>query len=122
MDINPYKFKSPFEKMEFANHCLSKNVDLIIFPTNWIDNEPNNTSELHKHELWGYWMDRLRPYQYRNPRNKKKVYLLCANRIGKEKTTTFHGCSCVMKVAPDFEIVKGAGLKEETILEVTLNL
>ena len=54
MDINPYKFKSPFNKMEFANHCLSKNVDLIVFPTNWIDNEPNNISKKHKFELWNY--------------------------------------------------------------------
>ena len=122
MDINPYKFKSPFEKMEFANHCLSKNVDLIIFPTNWIDSEPNNNSELHKHELWSYWMDRMRPYQYRNPRNKKNVYLLCANRIGKEKTTTFHGCSCVMKIAPETQVIKGAGLRDESIVDVTINL
>ena len=122
MDINPYKFKSPFEKMEFANHCLSKNVDLIIFPTNWTDNDPNDTSELHKHELWGYWMDRMRPYQYRNKRNNKKVFMLCADRIGKEKTTSFHGCSCVMKIAPESEIVKSAGLKEEAILEVVLSL
>ena len=42
MDINPYKFKSPFEKMEFANHCLNKDVDIIIFPTNWTDEEPND--------------------------------------------------------------------------------
>ena len=122
MDINPYKFKSPFEKMEFANHCLNKNVDLIIFPTNWIDGSPDDTSELHKHELWSYWMDRMRPYQYKSKKIKKNVYLLCANRIGKEKTTTFHGCSCVMKVAPEFEIVKGAGLKNEEILEVNLHL
>ena len=67
-------------------------------------------------------MERMGPYQYKNKKNKKNVYLLCANRIGKEKNTTFHGCSCVMKVSPDFEIVKGAGLKNEEILEVTLNL
>ena len=120
MDINPYKFKSPFGKMEFANHCLNKNVDLIVFPTNWIDNEPNNISESHKKEIWSYWMERMRPYK--NLKNNKNVYMLFANRIGKEKTTTFHGCSCVMKVAPDFEIVKGAGLKNEEILEVNLHL
>jgi protein N-terminal amidase len=122
MDINPYKFKSPFKKMEFANHCLNKNVDLIIFPTNWIDSEPNDTSELHKHDLWNYWMERMEPYKKKNSKNKKNVYMLCANRIGKEKTTTFHGCSCIMKIAPDFEVIAGAGLKEEAIVEATLNL
>ena len=122
MDINPYKFKSPFKKMEFANHCLNKNVDLIIFPTNWIDSEPNDTSELHKHDLWNYWMERMEPYKKKNSKNKKNVYMLCANRIGTEKTTTFHGCSCIMKIAPDFEVIAGAGLKEEAIVEATLNL
>ncbi len=122
MDINPYKFKSPFKKMEFANHCLNKNVDLIIFPTNWIDSEPNDTSELHKHDLWNYWMERMEPYKKKNLKNKKNVYMLCANRIGTEKTTTFHGCSCIMKIAPDFEVIAGAGLKEEAIVEATLNL
>ena len=122
MDINPYKFKSPFKKMEFANHCLKKNVDLIIFPTNWIDSEPNDTSELHKHDLWSYWMERMEPYKKKNSKNKKNVYMLCANRIGTEKTTTFHGCSCIMKIAPDFEVIAGAGLKEEAIVEATLNL
>ena len=48
--------------------------------------------------------------------------MLCANRIGTEKTTTFHGCSCIMKIAPDFEVIAGAGLKEEAIVEATLNL
>ena len=122
MDINPYKFKSPFKKMEFANHCLNKNVDLIIFPTNWIDSEPNDTSELHKNDLWNYWMERMEPYKKKNSKNKKNVYMLCANRIGTEKTTTFHGCSCIMKIAPDFEVIAGAGLKEEAIVEATLNL
>ena len=118
MDINPYKFKSPFNKMEFANHCLSKNVDLIVFPTNWIDNEPNNISTKHKFELWNYWGERMSPYD--KSKNKKNVYMLFANRIGKEKTTTFHGCSCVMRISPKFEIIKGAELKTEAILEETL--
>ena len=119
MDINPYKFKSPFGKMEFANHCLNKNVDLIVFPTNWIDNEPNNISESHKKEIWSYWMERMRPYK--NLKNNKNVYMLFANRIGKEKKTTFHGCSCIMKISPNFQIIKGAGLKNEEILEASLN-
>ena len=118
MDINPYKFKSPFNKMEFANHCLSKNVDLIVFPTNWIDNEPNNISKKHKFELWNYWAERMRPYDY--AKNKKNVYMLFANRIGKEKNTTFHGCSCIMRISPKLEIIKGAELKTEAILEETL--
>ena len=74
MDINPYKFKSPFKKMEFANHCLNKNVDLIIFPTNWIDSEPNDTSELHKHDLWNYWMERMEPYK-KKIQKIKRMYI-----------------------------------------------
>ena len=118
MDINPYKFKSPFNKMEFANHCLKLNVDLIVFPTNWIDNEPNNISINHKYELWNYWAKRMGPFN--NKKIKKNVYMLFANRIGKEKKTTFHGCSCIMKIAPEFNVILGAELKTEAVLEAEL--
>ena len=60
----------------------------------------------------------MRPYDY--AKNKKNVYMLFANRIGKEKTTTFHGCSCIMRISPKLEIIKGAELKTEAILEETL--
>ena len=58
MDINNYKFQSPFEKMEFSNHCLEKDVDIIIFPTNWTDESPDDLSKDSRSELWNYWIRR----------------------------------------------------------------
>ena len=48
MDINPYEFEAPFDKMEFANHCLDKDVDLIVFLTNWTDSEPEKQDKVEK--------------------------------------------------------------------------
>lgn len=36
MDLNPYKFKAPFNDFEFSNHCLRNEVNLMICPMNWL--------------------------------------------------------------------------------------
>ena len=123
MDINNYKFQSPWNKMEFATHCLQKDVDLIIFPTNWTDDHPEDTSVNNQYELWNYWLERMTPFLKRNKMNKnkgKKVYLLAANRIGKEKTTNFYGCSCVIEICPKPKIVNYCGKRDQVILQTDL--
>ena len=124
MDINNYKFKSPWSKMEFATHCIEKNVDIIIFPTNWTDEEPNNLTEDNRYELWDYWISRMEPFIQRNKKNKfkgKNVYFLAADRIGHEKTTDFYGCSCVIKLCPKPIVVNSTGKKQELLLETMIN-
>ena len=124
MDINNYQFKSPWEKMEFATHCLEKDVDIIIFPTNWTDEEPNDLTEDNKNELWDYWISRMEPFTKRNKKNKykgKKVYFLAADRIGHEKLTSFYGCSCVIQLCPKQKMVNSTGKKQELLLETTIN-
>lgn len=125
MDINNYQFKSPWEKMEFATHCIEKDVDIIIFPTNWTDESPNDLTIENRYELWEYWISRMNPFIKRNKINKyrgKKVYFLAADRIGHEKTTSFHGCSCVIQLCPKPEIVNSCGKKDELLLQTTLTL
>ncbi|ODV96104.1 hypothetical protein PACTADRAFT_49511 [Pachysolen tannophilus NRRL Y-2460] len=39
MDLNPYKFEAPFNKLEFANHCLETGARLILCPTAWLSHE-----------------------------------------------------------------------------------
>ena len=124
MDINNYKFISPWEKMEFATHCIEKDVDIIIFPTNWTDESPNDLTEENRYELWEYWLSRMEPFLKRNKKNKnngKNVYFLAADRIGHEKTTSFHGCSCVIKLCPKPEIVTSLRKKDESLLVTKLN-
>ena len=36
MDLNPYKFKSPFTDYEFANAALKNKASLILCPTAWL--------------------------------------------------------------------------------------
>ena len=123
MDINNYKFNSPWEKMEFATHCIEKDVDIIIFPTNWTDDSPNDLSEENRYELWNYWISRMKPFLKRNKKNdhkEKNVYFLAADRIGHEKTTSFHGCSCVIKLCPKPEIVTSLRKKDESLLVTKL--
>ena len=123
MDINNYQFKSPWEKMEFATHCIEKDVDIIIFPTNWTDDKPNDLTEDNRYELWDYWLSRMAPFTKRNRKNKyqgKNVYFLAADRIGHEKTTSFYGCSCVMKISPKASIINSCGKKDILLLSTIL--
>ncbi len=123
MDINNYQFKTPWEKMEFATHCIEKDVDIIIFLTNWTDQKPNNLSEDNKYELWNYWVSRMEPFLKRNKMNKyqgKNVYFCAADRIGHEKTTSFHGCSCVMKLSPNKPSIVNSCGKRDSVLLCTL--
>ena len=120
MDINPYEFEAPWEKMEFATFCYEKKVDLIIFPTAWTDHNPDKQDNESIMEMINYWGARMEPFLKK--RINKNIYLLAADRIGKEKDTTFVGCSCVIKLCPLPSIVKYFDKKTEGGLLVCLNV
>jgi hypothetical protein len=111
MDLNPYEF-GDFNKMEFSNFCKNNNVDAIVFLTNWLDNEPDKISDDASMQIWNYWIARLTPYL----KQIKPVYLLAANRCGKERDTHFIGCSSILKVGKDCELLEGLNKKEESII------
>jgi protein N-terminal amidase len=98
MDINPYEFTAPWDKMEFSNFCVNKNVDVILFLTNWIDQEPNKNSNKEIEYQINYWAARLEPFFSKNLNSGKPVYFLAADRCGKERETNFIGCSCAIKI------------------------
>lgn len=51
MDLNPYKFKEPFNKFEFSSHCLENDVKLVICPMAWLHSKsPSINEELSKDE------------------------------------------------------------------------
>ena len=120
MDINPYEFEAPWEKMEFANFCHEKNVDLIIFPTAWTDHDPEKQDNKAVMEIINYWGERMEPFFKK--RIKKNIYLLVADRIGKEKDTTFIGCSCVIQLCPLPNIVDYFNKKPENGLLISLKV
>ena len=93
MDINPYKFESPFEAFEFAREALNNQSQLILFSCAWTDSAPEDSDPS---QLFNYWATRLTPLIDHYSSTKKPCYFICANRIGKENDTTFAGSSCVI--------------------------
>jgi protein N-terminal amidase len=96
MDLNPYEFTAPWDAMEMANFCLKKDVDVILFLTNWIDNEPFKNTKKEIMQMINYWVMRLEPFFEKPP--IKPVYFLAADRCGKEQATSFIGCSCAIMI------------------------
>ena len=90
MDLNPCEFKAPWEAMEFATFCLEKNVDVILFLNNWLDNEPEMKTKREVLHMINYWIMRLQPFLENEL--DKDVHFLAANRCGKERDTNFIGC------------------------------
>jgi len=65
----------------------------------------------------------MKPYKRRNENKKQKkktVYFVAADRIEHEKTTTFNGCSCVIKLSPQLEIINICGKRDVLLLETLL--
>ena len=114
MDINPYEFEAPFDKMEFANHCIDKDVDLIVFLTNWTDSEPEKQDEDAIYDQLNYWAVRLSPFYKSNI--KKPVYFLAADRTGKEKDTSFIGCSCILLLTPKPKVLQLFDRKKQGVI------
>jgi len=117
MDINPYEFKAPWEAFEFGNFCKEKDVDIIVFPTNWNDEEGAKNTYIEIMHMMNYWLQRLEPMLKKSKKNK---YFLAADRIGKEKTSIFIGCSCALKFSPDFDLINNFDKLREGVLECEL--
>jgi protein N-terminal amidase len=119
MDLNPWEFKSPWEDMEFSTFCNKKDVDLILFLTNWLDNEPEKTTKKEILHMINYWVARLEPF-FNNPL-KKSVYFLAANRSGKERETTFIGCSSAVRIKNGkVSLLNNLGKNEESTIFVQI--
>lgn len=90
MDINPWKFQSPFEACELATFANRAKVDLVICSMAWLDSDPGPTKPLESQrgtetEEWncvrrlvGYWAARMEPLL-----GSGTVFLAC-NRVGNE--------------------------------------
>ena len=121
MDINPWEFKSEFEKFEFANFHKENDVQLIVFSSAWLD--PNSYPSDHKatSETINYWANRLLPI-ISNKDGRKPCYFLCANRVGNELGENYMGSSCILKLKPDVGIIKNLSRKEQNSICETLYL
>jgi len=107
MDINPRQFKAPFEAFEFGNFHKTNNVQLIIFSSNWLDQEPEDNDNS---SLINYLATRLRPLI------KSKVYFAFANRTGTENGIRFIGSSFVLSLNEPALVAKLSKTDENVLI------
>ncbi|KAK9464323.1 carbon-nitrogen hydrolase [Lipomyces arxii] len=98
MDINPYKFKAPFEAYEFANFALRERADLVVVPMAWtastlVPGKPELETTIR------YWISRM------GPLNGTNSVLVAASRAGIEGNTVYAGSSCVVKLDKPLNII-----------------
>jgi protein N-terminal amidase len=65
MDLNPYRFSTPFRAFEFGNHCLQSHASLIVVPMAWLTNQSPASllaqAEAPDTNTLEYWLSRLGP-------------------------------------------------------------
>ncbi|PNS15483.1 Protein N-terminal amidase [Sphaceloma murrayae] len=137
MDINPYRFQTPWEKYEFATHCVEQNASLVVLSTAWLTSlVPEVLSKDPKEpdlDTLNYWVARFKPLLDRM--GTEEVVLVFANRCGLEPGTVegvtrgtndagesvigFAGTSCVVGVREgSLKIWDMLGKAEEAVLMV----
>eukprot|EP00835_Amoeboradix_gromovi_P003054 NODE_190_length_15503_cov_0.365814.p2 type:complete len:327 gc:universal NODE_190_length_15503_cov_0.365814:9658-8678(-) len=113
MDLNPYRFKAPFEAYEFANAAKSNKSNIIICSNAWL--HPDQDCPLNNKDMStvNYWAHRLYPLFGSN------AYCIIANRSGVEEhykgKTKFAGSSCVLHLQ-DSPVLHAIAEKETTAI------
>lgn len=91
MDLNPWRFKVPFDRYELASYCVDKEIDILAVPMAWLrgadgDNEepapPMSDPQIH---VINYWATRCAPlWRQRPDGSSKRTLFITANRTGTE--------------------------------------
>lgn len=121
MDLNPFKFETPFNTCELASFCVERDVDLLVMPMAWLLPK-DEREELSKVDgprpslsTINYWALRCQPLFDRDhpahstttssvvhdalvPHHSKARHLIATNRCGIEATSAFAGSSCVLEM------------------------
>lgn len=105
MDINPYKFESPWTAYEFANHAREARAKIVVVSMAWLtrlsSEEVSGQPVIPDMDTIGYWIERFRPLLGPSAHDGE-VLVVCANRAGEEGTdprigeVRYAGSSCVM--------------------------
>ena len=105
MDINPYKFESPWTAYEFGNHAREARAKVVVLSMAWLTRlsaeEISSQVMVPDQATTRYWIDRLSPLF--GPQGAEQESLVVfANRTGEEGTDPrlgdirYAGSSCVM--------------------------
>lgn len=116
MDINPYRFITPFDACEFANTMLKNNVRLVVLSMAWLTHRtPEEISQTPDRETVAYWRERFLPFIEASVQTGEEIVVVFANRCGTEGNRTgsveiengveveegdrvcYAGSSCVMR-------------------------
>ncbi|KAF1947070.1 carbon-nitrogen hydrolase [Clathrospora elynae] len=123
MDINPYKFTSPWSNYEFASLAQFSQSPLICISMAWLCHL--TPTELIQDPgqpdiaTVAYWVERFQPLV--EAKEEKPVYVVLANRCGMEKGVCYAGSSTVIKIEKGIvSLYETAGKNEEKCLVVDL--
>ena len=104
---------------EYANFFLGKNINFIIFPTNWADrNGKDNSQNAIFKAILNNWVEPLYPLFEEG--NKRNIYLLAADRTGNERNVDLLGSSCIVKIKNELEMIRFLDKKKNNVIVQSL--
>jgi len=100
MDLNPYKFESPWSAWEFAYHILHKEANLVILSMAWLTREDarsySRSPKDPDMQTLSYWLARLEPLI--RAETEGEIIVVLANRCGTEEEAVYAGTSAVLGI------------------------
>jgi protein N-terminal amidase len=147
MDINPYEFQAPWSDYELARFAVASKASLVLFSSAWCDRSPDDPPDYvppptDAGQTLSYWASRLVPLARAHaappasssgaPARPQRAHFVCADRTGREGSTNFCGCSCVIAlggvdaedggVRPCATVLSALGVAEEGVLLVDVDV
>lgn len=130
MDINNYRFLSPFSSYEFAHHVLASSTPLTVLSTAWLTHllpaQLLDTPTTPDGSTIAYWVERFHPLKEAADREGRAFTVVVANRAGTEDgekgLVCFAGSSTVLRFVPGgrVEIFDVCGKATEEVMIVDL--
>lgn len=123
MDINPYKFVSPWSDYEFSSLALSSQSPIVCISMAWLchltPTELMQDPSQPDIATVAYWVERFQPLV--DAGGEKPIFVILANRCGMEKGVCYAGSSTVLRIEKGVvSLYETAGKSEETCLIVDL--
>ena len=102
--LDYYYSSNYFFNNEYAKFFCNKNINFFIFPTNWADRKHEDNSEKCIYDsIENAWLKPLIPIF--NEAKERNIYLLAADRTGIERNVYLLGCSCIVKLGFEYDIM-----------------
>ncbi|XMA12321.1 hypothetical protein WAI453_005112 [Rhynchosporium graminicola] len=124
MDLNPYKFESPWNAWEFSCHVLCKEANLVILSMAWLTREDarsfSRTPKEPDMETLSYWLARLEPLI--RAEGDDEIIVVLANRCGFEDDAVYAGTSAILGIqSGEVKVygILGRGERELLVVDTT---